>query len=90
MDQELNEAGRRQAAMVCYTYFAGSCRGFYYFGPFSCIYICEPDFVRALKVARRLSVVETKPAAVYSSDLTRAVETAQMIPRACGVPDSDV
>jgi probable phosphoglycerate mutase len=44
---------------------------------------------QTLKVARRLSE-ETKPAAVYSSGLTRAAETAQLIAGACGVPDSDV
>jgi broad specificity phosphatase PhoE len=36
------------------------------------------------KVARRLSR-EAKPAAVYSSDLKRAAETAEIIARACGV-----
>ncbi|EMS67299.1 putative phosphoglycerate mutase gpmB [Triticum urartu] len=36
------------------------------------------------KVARRLSR-EAKPAAVYSSDLKRAAETAQTIATACGV-----
>jgi 2,3-bisphosphoglycerate-dependent phosphoglycerate mutase len=36
------------------------------------------------KVARRLSR-EAKPAAVYSSDLRRAAETAETIARACGV-----
>ncbi|KAL6592643.1 hypothetical protein ACP70R_042734 [Stipagrostis hirtigluma subsp. patula] len=41
---------------------------------------------QALMVARRLSR-EAKPAAVYSSDLKRAAETAQMIATACGVPD---
>lgn len=39
-----------------------------------------------MKVACRLSE-ETKPAAVYSSDLMRATETAQMISAAS---DSDV
>ncbi|KAL6639887.1 hypothetical protein ACP70R_022482 [Stipagrostis hirtigluma subsp. patula] len=39
---------------------------------------------QALMVARRLSG-EAKPAAVYSSDLRRAAETAQMISTACGV-----
>ncbi|TKW07704.1 hypothetical protein SEVIR_7G324700v4 [Setaria viridis] len=55
MDQELNETGRQQAAMV----------------------------------ARRLSE-ETKPAAVYSSDLKRAFQTAQTIAAHCGVSDSDL
>jgi hypothetical protein len=36
------------------------------------------------KVARRLSR-EAKPSAVYSSDLRRASETAQIIATACGV-----
>ncbi|XP_062203131.1 phosphoglycerate mutase-like protein 4 isoform X1 [Phragmites australis] len=35
-------------------------------------------------VARRLSR-EAKPAAIYSSDLKRAVETAEIIAKACGV-----
>ncbi|XBH91016.1 hypothetical protein VPH35_082520 [Triticum aestivum] len=39
---------------------------------------------QALVVARRLSR-EAKPAAVYSSDLKRAAETAQTIATACGV-----
>lgn len=39
---------------------------------------------QALVVARRLSK-EAKPAAVYSSDLRRASETAQIIATACGV-----
>uniref|UniRef100_A0ACD5Y4Y0 Uncharacterized protein n=1 Tax=Avena sativa TaxID=4498 RepID=A0ACD5Y4Y0_AVESA len=39
---------------------------------------------QALVVARRLSR-EAKPAAVYSSDLRRAAETAQAIATACGV-----
>ncbi|CAN6335590.1 unnamed protein product [Urochloa humidicola] len=52
LDQELNENGRQQAAMV----------------------------------ARRLAQ-ETKPAAVYSSDLKRATETAEMIAAACCVSD---
>lgn len=36
------------------------------------------------KVARRLSR-EAKPAAIYSSDLKRAAETAQTIAKACDV-----
>ncbi|CAM0909503.1 unnamed protein product [Alopecurus aequalis] len=39
---------------------------------------------QAVEVARRLSK-EAKPAAVYSSDLRRAAETAQIIGTACGV-----
>ncbi|AQK57263.1 Phosphoglycerate mutase-like protein 4-like [Zea mays] len=39
---------------------------------------------QAVVVARRLSR-EAKPAAVYSSDLRRAAETAETIARACGV-----
>ncbi|CAM0950335.1 unnamed protein product [Alopecurus aequalis] len=39
---------------------------------------------QAVVVARCLST-ETKPAAVYSSDLKRAAETAQTIAKACGV-----
>lgn len=41
-------------------------------------------FIRALKVAHRLSR-EAKPAAVYSSDLKRAAETARTIAIACDV-----
>lgn len=41
---------------------------------------------QALVVARRLAG-EAKPAAVYSSDLRRAAETAQAIATACGVPN---
>ncbi|CAO2147552.1 unnamed protein product [Urochloa humidicola] len=44
---------------------------------------------QAAMVARRLSK-EAKPAAVYSSDLKRAAETAQTIAAACCVSDSDL
>jgi len=36
------------------------------------------------KVAHRLSK-EAKPAAIYSSDLKRAAETAEIIAKVCGV-----
>uniref|UniRef100_K3ZM01 Histidine phosphatase family protein n=1 Tax=Setaria italica TaxID=4555 RepID=K3ZM01_SETIT len=44
---------------------------------------------RIIQVARRLSE-EAKPAAVYSSDLKRASETAQTIAAHCCVSDSDL
>ncbi|RCV36953.1 hypothetical protein SETIT_8G023400v2 [Setaria italica] len=44
---------------------------------------------QAAKVARRLSE-EAKPAAVYSSDLKRASQTAQTIAAHCCVSDSDL
>ena len=82
VDQELNETGRQQAAMVCYTLWDHE---FMTWGCNLALYVILILF-QTLKVALRLSQ-EAKPAAVYSSDLKRADETAQMIAAASSVSD---
>lgn len=46
------------------------------------MYVILILLVQTLKVARRLSQ-ETKPAAIYSSELKRAADTAKTISAAC-------
>nr|CBX25265.1 hypothetical_protein [Oryza brachyantha] len=70
MDIELNETGKQQAVMS-------------ELGVASYEYL-KLGLVVTWKVARRLAN-EAKPAAVYSSDLKRAADTAQTIATACNV-----
>ena len=84
MDPELNEIGRQQALVVWFIcakctselIIVGSSMPSIDIFPF-CKKSCE-------KVAHRLSK-EAKPTAIYSSDLKRAAETAEIIAKVCGV-----
>ena len=84
MDPELNEIGRQQALTIWFICANNSeltivCSSMSSIDIFLfCKKSCE-------KVAHRLSK-EAKPAAViYSSDLKRAAETAEIIAKVCGV-----
>lgn len=80
LDVDLNEVGRQQAETV-------SC-AFVWLSGFFCNYYLILMFLWTVlcfltKVAGRLSK-EPKISAVYSSDLKRAHETAEIIARKCG------